>query len=247
MHTINTIIFDLDGTLRHSEPNGNELFWDFVAAQGAPGELNHRREALIWAHNYWANSETLLEDQQQFEPDSPEFWANYAYRHLLALGTSNGLAGKLAPQVHAYMRANYNPVDSVPADVIPTLKQLKEADYIIGLVTNRRKPIDELLPGWGFGDYLDFHFAAGEIGSWKPDPEIFHYALGLAGVSPQQAVYVGDNYFADIQGAEAAQVKPVLVDPLGIWEGYAQCAIIHAIGELPEVLLNGRVEQAISG
>jgi HAD superfamily hydrolase (TIGR01549 family) len=238
---IKAVLFDLDGTLRHSLPNGNELFWEFAAAQGAPGDIANRREALIWAHNYWANSQELLQDQLTFSREGEDFWHNYTLRHLLALGASESLARELTPQVHAYMRANYNPVDTVPDDVLPTLETLRTNGFALGLVTNRRESINEKMESWGFNGFFDFQFAAGEIGSWKPEPEIFHYALGLAGVQPEQAIYVGDNYFADIKGAEAARLTPVLIDPQGIWEGYADCFIIHQIADLIPLLRKGVV------
>ena len=49
---INTILFDLDGTLRTSKPSGEEIFLDFVAARHAkrydhsPGRPGSGRTAI---------------------------------------------------------------------------------------------------------------------------------------------------------------------------------------------------------
>jgi putative hydrolase of the HAD superfamily len=61
--------------------------------------------------------------------------------------------------------------------------------------------------------YFDWLVAAGEVGVSKPDPAIFHLALERAGAPADQAVYVGDNYWADVVGAQRAGLRPVLLDP----------------------------------
>lgn len=228
---ITTIIFDLDGTLRHSVPTGHEVFWDFAASLGAPNGTDSRRKAQQWANLYWADSEDLLIDMKTLGKENDEFWSNYTRRHLTALGVSSAQAEDWAPKVHTHMRENYNPEDVIPEDVPITLDWLRENGYTVGLVTNRSDPIDEYMEETELVNHLDFYFTAGEIGTWKPKPEIFYYALGLANAKPEQAVYVGDNYYADIVGARAANIEPVLIDPHDVFPE-ADCPIIHAIGEL---------------
>ena len=83
--------------------------------------------------------------------------------------------------------------------------------------------------------YFDFTLAAGEINAWKPEPEIFRHALNRCALKPEQAVYVGDNYYADIIGAQGAGLLPVLIDPDDLFPE-ATCAVIRTIGELPALL-----------
>ncbi|MBI3158974.1 MAG: HAD family hydrolase [Chloroflexi bacterium] len=233
---IKAVIFDLDGTLRQSRPDGHELFWDYAAKLGAPDGPDRRRKALQWSHEYWADSEDLLIDLKTYGMENGEFWLNYAKRHLLALGARRAQALDWAAQMHQFMSENYDPEDIIPDDVIPTLAALRQRGYTVGLVTNRSRPVPEYLEEKGLLPHLDFQFAAGEIGMWKPKPEIFYYALGLANARPHEALYVGDNYFADVVGARGANILPVLIDPQGLWEGVADCATIRAIGELAAFL-----------
>ncbi|WP_410677056.1 HAD family hydrolase [Amycolatopsis sp. cmx-4-68] len=51
------------------------------------------------------------------------------------------------------------------------------------------------------------------FGVRKPDPRIFRHALDLLGVTPVEAVHVGDDPWTDVGGAEAAGIRPVHVDP----------------------------------
>jgi len=234
---INTIIFDLDGTLRHSVPTGHDVFWEYAAGLGAPNGEGGRRKAVQWANRYWADSEDLLIDMKTFGKGNQEFWANYAVRQLTALGFPPDQAEKYAPDLHTHMSENYNPQDVIPDDVPVTLDWLREHDFTVGLVTNRSDPIDEYVEKTGLVNHLDFYFTAGEIGTWKPKPEIFYYALGMANAKPEQAAYVGDNYYADIIGARAANIQPILIDPEDIFPE-ADCPTIRKIGELQGIFGN---------
>jgi len=53
------------------------------------------------------------------------------------------------------------------------------------------------------------------IGAEKPDPRIFQVALAELGVPPGRAVHVGDTARTDVDGALAAGVRPVHLDPYG--------------------------------
>jgi putative hydrolase of the HAD superfamily len=72
---------------------------------------------------------------------------------------------------------------------------------------------------------------AGQVSAWKPDPGLFIHALECLGVPAQSAIYVGDNYYADVVGARRAGVHPVLYDPEGVFPN-ADCTVIRRIGEL---------------
>jgi putative hydrolase of the HAD superfamily len=54
---------------------------------------------------------------------------------------------------------------------------------------------------FGLGDLIDLCVFSSEVGSSKPDPAIFLYALGELGVDPLDAMFVGDRLVADIRGA----------------------------------------------
>ena len=51
------------------------------------------------------------------------------------------------------------------------------------------------------------------VGVAKPDPRIFDLALEVLDVAPERVIHVGDTPGADVEGALAAGVHPVLMDP----------------------------------
>lgn len=53
------------------------------------------------------------------------------------------------------------------------------------------------------------------VGVKKPNPKIFHYALDLANTLPEKSVMIGDNFEADIQGANAVGMNTVFFNPCG--------------------------------
>ena len=58
---------------------------------------------------------------------------------------------------------------------------------------------------------IDGALASAEVGSAKPDGAIFRAALRLAGTTPEQTWHVGDTPAADVEGARAAGIHPVLI------------------------------------
>ena len=54
------------------------------------------------------------------------------------------------------------------------------------------------------------------VGIEKPDPRIFELALGALGVAPDQCLYVGDTVLFDVNGARAAGIEAVHIDPYGL-------------------------------
>lgn len=54
-------------------------------------------------------------------------------------------------------------------------------------------------------------------------------------MKPAQAVYIGDNYYADVIGARNAGLQPILFDPANLWEGY-DCEVIHSFKELIDLI-----------
>ena len=232
---IRAILFDLDGTLRHSRPSFFQAFFTCATRAGVADSPERRRESIRWLHYYWAQSRELVADQKQFDQEPEGFWRNHARLNLLAFGCSEEQAAALAPEVFRYMSEEFEPEDWVAPEVPATLQALKEAGYRLGVLSNRTHPFEEQLATLDLAHYFDVVVAAGELNAWKPEPEVFHQALEKLGVPAHEAVFVGDNYFADVIGAQRAGLYPVLIDPEGIFPE-AECPVIEKLDELPEIL-----------
>jgi FMN phosphatase YigB (HAD superfamily) len=234
-HHIKAIFFDLDGTLRHSVPSGGNVFTDYAVTLGLPVTEEDRLRAARWEHLYWANSPDLRDDLIAHSADTENFWIEYSRRRLVALGASPVQAAELAPKASAHMGAVYKPDSIVPGDVRRILPELKKAGYLMAVLSNRDKPFHDLLVEHDLSEFFSFSLAGGDVDSYKPDPGLFEHALGRAGLTAPEAVYVGDNYFADVVGSRRAGLTPVLYDPLGIFPE-ADCITIKSFDELIPVV-----------
>ena len=112
---------------------------------------------------------------------------------------------------------------------------LKQAGFTLGVISNRERPFIEELDSLNITPYFDVLLAAGEIKSYKPDPGIFKAALERVKLQPGAAMYVGDNYFADIVGSRSAGLRPVLYDPRRIYPD-AACDVIQSLDQLTNLL-----------
>ncbi len=226
------VFFDLDGTLRHSVPDGYEVFVAAMAAAGAPLDAAQRAEGERWAHYYWAIAPEMPVDLAELGADTPAFWLRYTQRQIEAFGWNGaGAPTHLAEAITIVMRDQYRPDNHIPADVRPTLTQLRARGLKVGLVSNRSEVLAPVAEALGLADLFDLTLSAGEAGAWKPSPDIFHLACQRLALDPREAVYVGDNYYADIEGARNAGLGQVLIDPRGLYPEPG-CARITTIGDL---------------
>jgi putative hydrolase of the HAD superfamily len=109
------------------------------------------------------------------------------------------------------------------------------AGYHLAVVSNADGHVGEDLAAAGFDGLFDVIIDSSIVGVSKPDPAIFTHALDALDVPPEEAWYVGDSRLFDLGAATAAGLAEfVLVDPLGLDEGYRPR--ITEIGELVGLL-----------
>jgi putative hydrolase of the HAD superfamily len=111
------------------------------------------------------------------------------------------------------------------------LPALQQAGYIMAVISNRQHPFQDTLDSHHLSEFFPYSLAAGEVDIYKPEPGVFEHALKQLNVTARETVYVGDNYYADVVGAQRAGLQPVLYDPNGIFPD-ADCTIIHSFDEL---------------
>jgi len=228
---ITTLLFDLDGTLTHQIPSSLDVLFTLLDERDIPLMASAHRNTMQFLYKYWANSPEAAQDIEMYGKFSDEFWVQYLKRKLRAAGLTQLQAAEWAPILKPELDERHQPEKFVPDDVRPTLKGLHAKGYKMGLVSNRSDSIEEEIDGLGFLPFFDFHFSAGEIDSWKPEPGIFEHALYLAESNPDSTAYIGDNYYTDVIGARAAGIFPILMDQRNTFPD-ADCQVITKIGDL---------------
>lgn len=101
---------------------------------------------------------------------------------------------------------------------LPLLTRLRERGYKLGIITNGEVYIQRAkLERLDFYGYFDIVYLCEEHDVRKPMPEPFLDAARLAGVEPDECLYVGDHPRNDISGAKGAGFETVWVATCGPW------------------------------
>ena len=126
-----------------------------------------------------------------------------AYREKRLEMIHKGLNGDLSTiDYFGLTKAPWHSEDEVPyPDVIPTLTELKQRGYKLGVIANQNYGTEQRLKNWNLLQFFDIIGASAELGIAKPDPAIFEWALDKADCCPQSAVMVGDRLDNDITPA----------------------------------------------
>jgi hypothetical protein len=95
-------------------------------------------------------------------------------------------------------------------DVLPALARL-HGRFRLFAASNGNADLAAI----GLARFFEDALAAREAGMLKPDPRIFALLLDRAGLEPAQALHVGDDASADVEGARRAGVTPVWVNRRG--------------------------------
>jgi len=93
-------------------------------------------------------------------------------------------------------------------DTTPVLSTLRDAGWRHVILSNHVPELPELVLGLGLDGLVDAVITSAAIGYEKPHPEAYACARRIAG---DVAFMVGDNYEADVAGAEAVGIPAVLV------------------------------------
>ena len=225
---IDTVLFDFDGTLAFHEPDSFDVISAFCTDIGQPlsPEAEHRGRRT--RHAYFLDP--VIRDQLA-GLSTEEFWHHFNRHTLEAFGTEGDLdhlAAKVTSRFEGLELDYY-----CPEAGCQTLAELTARGYRLGLLTNREnvERLHVLLKQLQLLDLFDLVLASGEVGIQKPDPAIFTIALERMGANAGASLYVGDNYWADVVGAQRAGVTPVLFDPYRLFPE-ADCLILERIDDL---------------
>ena len=95
--------------------------------------------------------------------------------------------------------------------VAETLLALKRRSFLLGIVTDSANPVHAKLR-WletaGIGHVWDSFIASMEVGTRKPDPQIYRAALEQLGVPPAQALFVGHKA-SELEGARHVGMQTI--------------------------------------
>lgn len=172
-------------------------------------------------------------------PTDTSRWSVHFRAMLGALGLTDAEFDRVGPAVFESHKAKHL-WSSVQAGTAEALASLKQAGYLVAVISNADGHVEELLETVGLRAPLEFVVDSGKVKIEKPDPRIFEIALEKAGVAANESYYVGDIFPIDVIGSQAAGMVPVLLDPLGRY-GQRGCRTISDVPAFCRELVSARV------
>lgn len=209
------IFFDFGETLATLAPTKEQLFVRAAQSIGLELELETIRRAyqIVDFNNKYSSVEVT---------DRDAFYHSYNEQLSEALGISSHFT-KLSPALAEQFRKEkkWKLFEEVPE----VLSQLQQAGLPLALVANWDSNLSSLTEELGIRQAFSTIVASQTVGVEKPDPAIFLLAVAELSLSvkSQRILYVGNEYRADVMGARAAGLAPVLIDRNRLYR-HADCA-----------------------
>lgn len=226
------VFFDVGNTLLFPYPSVSHVVREVLVDEGHCHDLTAIESLMPLVDQYY-------EDRYR-EDDT--FWTNEAETSTVWVGMYSLLCRRLGIDLDAERiarrvydefgdPARWRPYD----DVVPAFERLSERGIRIGLISNWDRRLAGIFTGLGLGSLLDVIISSAEVGLRKPDPRIFELALSRVCAEPGEAAHVGDHLYADVLGAEAAGMTPVLIDRHG-GDDPGHARFLRSLDELDSLL-----------
>lgn len=183
---VNTIFFDLDGTLIDTRALILNAAWDSIERY-APGSCSY---------------ETVVE----------KFGIPYP---ILFNQLKTDKLDEIKASFYELKNANYDELVVPFAYLREGLQQLRDLDLKLGIVTNQSKELTLYgLERFEIIDFFDTVVTGGEVREPKPSPDILIEAMRRLDTVPNRSLMVGDTEF-DILAAHRAGIDSVLLESYG--------------------------------
>ncbi|HEY3039004.1 MAG TPA: HAD-IA family hydrolase [Pyrinomonadaceae bacterium] len=214
---IKGVIFDFGDTLVTLSPAREEIF--LRASRSIGLELDHevvrRAYEVVDFHNKYSSVHIKGRSERE------EFYQNYNRQLCEAIGISSR-SNELGPAIVDHFKQDRK-WQLVPG-ALEVLRRLEAAQLPLGIAANWDSNLELLTEELGIRSCFSIISASQAAGAEKPDPNFFLQAAAKLAptVSPDQIVYVGNEYRADVLGARAAGLTPVLIDRSGLYQ-HADC------------------------
>jgi putative hydrolase of the HAD superfamily len=216
------VFFDFGDTLATLVPSREELFVRAAASLGLELGLEavQRAYQIVDFHNKYSSVHIT---------DREGFYQSYNAQLAEALGISSHIA-RLNPALASQFRNEKK--WQLFAEVPEVLGRLREFQFPLAIVANWDSNLSTLTEQLGIRSAFSAVVPSQLAGVEKPDAAIFRLAAEELSLSlpSQRILYVGNEYRADVLGARAAGLTPVLIDRKHLYR-QADCARFDSLLE----------------
>lgn len=209
---IRGIIFDINGTLVdiHTNEASDEIYRaisNFLSFQG----INLSPDAMRTLYFQ------IMKDQRRLGAESyPEFDVVEVFREIIMRCRTDFT--RLLPvskirQLPLFLAEMYRSLSRYRLQLYPGVKEVLtqlSPEYLLAAVSDGQSAwaMPEL-HSVGLSGYFEPVIVSGDLGFRKPDVRIFRHALDGLGMGPQEVLFVGNDMYRDIFGAQQLGIKAV--------------------------------------
>ncbi|MEI7814265.1 MAG: HAD-IA family hydrolase [Coriobacteriia bacterium] len=207
--TLRAVFFDVGNTLIRPHPSVSEVVRQVLAEEGHVNDLSAIDDLMPLVDEYYEDRYQSDDTFWTDEDRTSQVWVGMYSLLCRNLGIDDG-AERIATRVYQEF-GDPSRWEAYP-DVLPAFRRLRERGLRLGLISNWDDRLAGLIEGMGLASELETIVSSADVGLHKPDPRIFELACARLGVEPEAAAHVGDHHYADIVGARAVGMRPVLID-----------------------------------
>lgn len=203
------VFFDAGHTLLFTEPHANEVYAQAGRRYGLTVDGD---EVEVAFH------ETFKARKLDGRPQDKAWWRDIVYGTFERFGKASDPEALFEDlYTHFTNPAAWQLLDGA----IDLLGELQRRGYRTGLISNWDDRLPGLLDALALTPLLDPVVISYRVGVEKPHPRIFETALAEAGLEAGHALMVGDDFEADVLGAEAVgmQAAQILYDGRPVGQG----------------------------
>jgi putative hydrolase of the HAD superfamily len=216
------IYFDAVGTLIHPQPSASAVYAEVGARHGS----SQRREQIGQRFAAAFEKQETLDRQHGWK--TSEARERERWRDIVAevLDDVRNAAACFAELYEHFARPDAWNCEPGAAELLASLQR---EGYVLALASNYDHRLHAVLAGLTPLQSIQHVLISSEIGWRKPARGFFEALIRQAGATAEQILYVGDDRINDYDGARAAGLQAVLLDPTG----RGAPGTIRALGELP--------------
>lgn len=236
------ILFDINGTLSDIQTNEwhddvYRVISNLLSYQGIVLDPNVVKSLYFQA----------IKEQRAAKGDRhPEFDAVAVFREIVnqhATDFTRALPAKKLEQLPLLLAETYRAASRFRLQAYPgveeTIRQL-HGKYRLAIISDGQAAyaVPELY-AVGLAGFFDLIIVSGDFGYRKPDPRLFVAALTAMDMEPSEVLFVGNDMYRDVYGAQRVRMKTVFFKSnqgTQEKEGVKPDYIIYNFSELPNAI-----------
>jgi len=207
MKNIRHIFFDLDNTLWDHRKNAELTLKDIFAREKIK-EIHHL-DFEEFHKEYFTINEDLWAKIRDGKIDKEYLRRHRFYDSFLFFGIDDFELSQRFEHHFLDEILQYNELVSGAVEILEYLSK----KYTLHILSNGFKEVTSRKAELSrIENYFETITSADEINIRKPQPEIYKYALQKANAAKEESVMIGDDWIADVEGAESFGIKAVFFD-----------------------------------